>query len=41
MKYLIEEFDGLFLVYRWERIGWRIIIATETKAEAEEYVRRN
>lgn len=34
MKYTIEEWDGLYCVYRQERLGQTIVGAYETKAEA-------
>ena len=40
MKYIIEEFDGLFCIYRQEKSGQRIVEACETKREALEAVQR-
>jgi len=40
MRYMIEEADGLYCVYRWDNIGWRIVSAHETVKEAKEAVKK-
>lgn len=34
MRYIIEKADGLYCVYKWDKVGYRIIAAYETLAEA-------
>lgn len=41
MRYDISKEDGLYCVYKWENIGWRIIAACETLEEAENVVNRS
>ena len=34
MKYNIEKIDDLYCVYKWDKIGWRIIAAYEKLSDA-------
>lgn len=36
--YTIEKWDGLYCVFKHERLGFRIVCAFETLKEAKEYV---
>ena len=40
MKYIIEKADDLYCVYRWDKIGYRIIAACTTLEDAKELVSR-
>lgn len=38
MRYIIEKADDLYCVYRWDKIGWRIVAAYEKLADAKEKI---
>ena len=43
MRYMIEEWDDLYCVYRWDRDfhGWRIVCACETETRAKEVIEKH